>query len=93
MISELTITNHNGTLVADSRDVAEMIGKLHKNLVRDINSYIQIMEKEPETLTETESSKLSSRKINVSKFFIPSTYTTEGDFKEYPCYLLTEQWA
>lgn len=91
MISELTITNHNGTLVADSRDVAEMIGKLHKNLVRDINSYIQIMEKEPETLTETESSKLSARKIDVSKFFIPSTYTTEGNFKEYPCYLLTKQ--
>lgn len=108
MISELTITNHNGTLVADSRDVAEMIGKDHKELLRDIKNYIQIMGKEQgtliksesaklrsraETLTETESSKLSARKIDVSKFFIPSTYTTEGNFKEYPCYLLTKQCA
>ena len=45
MISELTITNHNGTLVADSRDVAEIIGKNHKELLRDIKNYIQIMEK------------------------------------------------
>ena len=90
-MKELKILNHNGTLVVDSRDVANMIGKDHRHLMRDINSYIQIMVKEPETLTETESPKLGSRKIDVSKFFIKSTYTTEGNFKEYLCYLLTKQ--
>lgn len=38
--------------VIDSRDVAKMIGKTHKNLMRDIRSYINDLE---------ESSKLSPR--------------------------------
>lgn len=106
MEMNLTVVNHEGTLVADSRDVAKLIGKRHDNLVRDINGYIQIMEKEAETLmesessklrnraetlTEAESAKLRSRKIDPSDFFIPSTYRIEGNFKEYPCYLLTKQ--
>lgn len=91
MEMNLTVVNHEGTLVADSRDVAEMIGKNHKELLRDIKNYIQIMGKESETLTEAESAKLRSRKIDPSDFFIPSTYRIEGNFKEYPCYLLTKQ--
>lgn len=83
-MKELKVLNHNGTLVVDSRDVANMIGKDHRHLMRDVNSYIQIMEKEPETLTETESPKLGSRKIDVSKFFIPSTYTTAGSGGYWP---------
>ena len=60
-MKELKVLNHNGTLVVGSRDVANMIGKDHRHLMRDINSYIQIVEKEPETLTETESPKLGAR--------------------------------
>ena len=60
-MKELKVLNHDGTLVVDSRDVANMIGKDHRHLMRDINSYIQIVEKEPETLTETESPKLGAR--------------------------------
>jgi phage regulator Rha-like protein len=56
-----------------------MTDKNHKELLRDIRNYI-------ETLDKTESADLRSH-----NFFIPSTYTTEGNFKEYPCYLLTRK--
>ena len=62
--------------VMDSRDVAKMIGKIHKNLMRDIRSYINDLE---------ESSKLSPR-----QFFIESSYVSQQG-KELPCYLLTKQ--
>lgn len=62
--------------VIDSRDVAKMIGKTHKNLMRDIRSYINDLE---------EGSKLSPR-----QFFIESSYVSSQN-KELPCYLLTKQ--
>lgn len=66
----------NDQNVVDSRDVAKMIGKTHKNLMRDIRSYINDLE---------ESSKLSPR-----QFFIESSYISAQN-KELPCYLLTKQ--
>lgn len=59
-MKELTIINQNGKLLIDSREVAEMVGKQHANLLRDIEGYIQILE----------NSKLSSQ-----NFFIESSYT------------------
>ena len=64
------------TRVIDSRDVANMIGKTHKNLVRDIDRYINDLH---------QSSKLSS-----DQFFIESSYQA-GTGKHYKCYLLTKQ--
>jgi phage regulator Rha-like protein len=46
----------------DSREVAEMVGKEHRNLLRDIRSYIQIMD---------QNTKL---KVELSDFFIESSY-------------------
>ena len=46
--------------VIDSRDVAKMIGKTHKNLMRDIRSYINDLE--------------MSSKLSPSDFFIESDY-------------------
>jgi len=43
-MSELHITNYNGVEVVDSREVAEMVGKNHVHLLRDIRSDIDIME-------------------------------------------------
>ena len=39
----LNIMNNNGVDVTDSRDVAKMIGKAHKTLIRDIKKYIDNM--------------------------------------------------
>lgn len=74
---ELTIINSNGKLLADSREVAEMIGKRHSNLLRDIQGYEKVI---------SENSKLSSQ-----DFFIKDTYKVEGNNKTYDCYLLTKQ--
>lgn len=66
----------NNQDVMDSRDVAKMIGKTHRHLMRDIRRYINDLEESP---------KLDSR-----KFFIESSYVSQQG-KELPCYLLTKQ--
>lgn len=62
--------------VIDSRDVAKMIGKTHKNLMRDIRSYISDLE--------------PGSKLSPAKFFIESTYVDQNN-QERPCFLLTKQ--
>lgn len=52
-----------------------MVGKDHKNLIRDIRGYIEILQ----------GSKLSSE-----NFFIESDYLNSRNQKQ-PCYLLTKQ--
>lgn len=79
-MSNLVVFQHNTVDVVDSRQVAEMIGKEHKNLLRDIAGYIETMAK---------SDKISQLKIEPSDFFIESTFENRG--KQYPCYLLTKK--
>ena len=59
----------------DSREVAEMVGKAHDKLLRDIRNYIE---------------QLSLAKIGESDFFTESTYKNVRG-KEYPCYLITKE--
>lgn len=66
--------------MVDSRDVAEWTDRNHKDLLRDIRGYIEVMEK---------SDEISQRKIAPSDFFIESTFESRG--KQYPCYLLTKK--
>jgi Rha family phage regulatory protein len=73
-MNNLTIINHNGQPVADSREVAIATDKQHPHLLRDIKGYESILEDNP---------NLDSR-----QFFIKSTYINEQN-KEQPCYLLT----
>lgn len=74
-MNNLTVINNNGQLVIDSREVAEMIGKQHSHLLRDIKGYIEI---------------LNQSKIGFVDFFIESTYT-DSKGEERPCYLLTKK--
>ena len=62
--------------VIDSRDVAKMIGKTHKNLMRDIRSYINDLE--------------PGSKLSPAQFFIEYTYVDQNN-QERPCFLLTKQ--
>lgn len=64
-------------LVLDSREVAEMVGKRHANLIRDIENYIEVM---------GQNSKLSS-----SNFFIERTYKQAGNGKEVKRYDVTKK--
>lgn len=59
----------------DSREVAEMVGKEHNKLLRDIRSYIE---------------QLGESKIGHTDFFTESTYKTEQN-KTMPCYLVTKK--
>lgn len=71
----LTIQNHQGQLVADSREVAAMLDRPHWALIRSIRTYAQY---------------LSDNKIVVADFFIESTYLDEQG-KPRLNYLLTEK--
>jgi len=76
-MNELTIITKNNNHYIDSREVAEIVGKDHKNLLRDIRNYINIMEKSNEL------------KIEPVHFFIESTYKdNKGETRV--CYLLTK---
>lgn len=72
---KLTIENYNGQLVADSREVAAMLGRQHGHLARSIRTYCRY---------------LNQSKIGVVDFFIPATYKDEKG-ENRPCYKLTER--
>lgn len=62
-------------LVLDGRDVAEMMGKKHAHLMRDIKGYVEI---------------LNESNFGLSDFFVQNTYQdTTG--RTLPCYLLTKK--
>ena len=42
-MEELQVINHNNVDVIDSREVAEMIGKQHAHLMRDIKGYAEVL--------------------------------------------------
>jgi len=68
--------NHNEPLVIDSRDVAEMVGKQHKHLMRDIKGYVEVLDPSPN--------------LDSANFFIESTYK-DANNQVRPCYLLTKK--
>lgn len=59
----------------DSREVAEMVGKPHNDLLKDIRRY---------------SEQLGQGNISQSDFFTESTYRNSQN-KEQPCYLVTKK--
>ena len=77
-MNELKIINQNNQLLVESRDVAELIGKEHKNLIRDIKGYVEVLNK-------SHGSNLSSE-----NFFIESTYINTRN-QTQPCFLLTRK--
>lgn len=77
MYNDLTLIDHNGTYYVDSRDVAQLVGKNHKELLRDIRRYLETM------------SKITQRNFAPSDFFLDSSYF-DSTGRELPCYLLTK---
>ncbi|MGW7931525.1 Rha family transcriptional regulator [Staphylococcus xylosus] len=72
----LQVLEQNNEFYLDSREVAEMLGKRHDHLIRDIKGYVKVLEDNP---------KLGSR-----KFFVESIYINSQN-KSQPCYLLTKK--
>lgn len=74
-MNELKVVSIDGQLVTDSRDVAEMVGKAHDQLMRSIRTYMEY---------------LTSAKMQTLGFFIPSTYEdSKGESR--PCFLITKK--
>jgi len=76
-MNELTIRKVNGGSFIDSREVADAIGKDHKNLLRDIRGYIHVMQKY---------NRLNFEPI---EFFVESTFIDVRG-REKPCFLLSK---
>ncbi|MGE7132615.1 Rha family transcriptional regulator [Lysinibacillus xylanilyticus] len=74
-MNQLNVISFKGQLVTDSRQVADMVGKPHDQLMRSIRTYIDYMD---------------SAKMQSANFFILSTYTNSQN-KELPCYLITKK--
>jgi len=62
----------------DSREVAQMVGKDHFHLMRDITNYAEIL------------GEVGASNYGLSDFFIESSYLTSQN-KKMPCYLLTKK--
>ncbi|AXU71532.1 TPA: phage antirepressor KilAC domain-containing protein [Clostridioides difficile] len=79
-MKDLKIIKVNNKLTTDSRDIALMVEKEHKILLRDIRNYINQME---------EANKNMSTDLYPSDYFIENTYL--DDYKrEKPCYAITK---
>lgn len=77
-MKELTVFEHNHVDVVDSRQVAEMVGKNHKDLMRNIREYVETLDRSIE------------RNFAPNDFFIESTYK-DSIGRTLPCYLLTKK--
>ena len=67
-MNNLEVIERNGILVVESREVAKMLEKEHKNLLRDIRKYEEI---------------LTSSNLSPTEFFIKSTYCdVKGEMRE-----------
>jgi len=101
-MNPLTILNHNGVEVVDSREVAAAIDKRHDHLIRDISQYVNILEKAgvPKVaeinapnfgeVNERNFAPVTAPNFGVSDFFIKSSYL-DGKGETRPCYFLTRK--
>lgn len=77
-MNNLQVIIKNGKFLVESRDVAELIEREHKHLMRDIRGYIDVL------------NKSHSPRLDSEKFFIESTYLNTRN-QVQPCYLLTKK--
>ena len=93
-MNELKLVVENGKLVADSREVADMIGKDHAHLCRDIAGYVEVIRQNPKLDSDGQTPSLGNdyqtSKLRADDFFIEGNYTA-GTGKSYKCYKLTKQ--
>ena len=74
-MSQLKVISQEGQLVTESREVAEMIGQQHKELMRTVRGYIGV---------------LTSANLRSLDFFIPHNYI-DAKKEVRPCFLLTKK--
>ena len=80
-MNNLVIQNINNRLYLDSREVAEMTGKNHDKLLRDIRKYKETLDNNNLEHSPTLASP---------NFFVPASYKNSQN-RDMPCYLLTRK--
>lgn len=81
-MNELTVFQQGKDYVISSLEVAEMVEINHKELMRNIRRYVDVLSKNMQEIGE--------RNFAPTDFFIKSSYITSQN-KELPCYLLTKK--
>ena len=87
-MNSLKAHDFKGKKVIDSREVAEMVGRSHKELLRTINTYIGYL-KEGEVVGENPSG-IAERNFALGDFFIESSYI-DGNNQQRPNFLITKK--
>lgn len=91
MTDLIDVHQSNGVLVTTSRNVAEVFGKEHKNVIRDIENVLSQL---PNEQSSDLSSGLNKPFVQNSNFtsglFISSVYKTKPNGRGYPEYLITK---
>lgn len=75
-MQDLQVVEQNNEFYVDSREVAEMVGKEHKNLIRDIENYKSVI--------------LQSSNLSPDNYFVESTYLGANN-RQTKHYLLTKK--
>jgi len=76
-MNKLTIIKCGDAAYIDSREVAEIIGKRHDNLLRDIGNYLDVID------------KITDLNFEGCNFFVESCYT-DSKGRSRLCYLITK---
>jgi len=76
-MNELTLIRKDGGAYIDSREAAEIIGKDHRHLLRDIRGYCEIIE------------RFNAPNFGRVDFFLESSYF-DAKGEERPCFLLSK---
>ena len=84
-MENLTVFEHKGVQVVDSRQVAKAIERPHCDRMRTIHVYCKYLAESGESAELRGESNFA-----LSSFFIESTYKTEQG-KDAPCYLVTKK--
>lgn len=83
-MKDLTVFNFKKEAVTDSRDVAAVVGRPHKQLMRSIQTMIGHLEQNKNIVMEQSNERIFAP----AKYFIPTTYIDEKG-EQRPCYLCT----
>lgn len=81
-----TFANVDGTQYVDSRLIAEWTEKNHKDLLRDIRSYITHLEQ-----LQSKSTERNFEPYEISMYFVESSYQNSRNKMSLPCYLVTQK--
>lgn len=91
MTDLIDVHQSNGVLVTTSRNVAQVFGKEHKHVLRDIENVISQLPNEQNLNLDYGLNELSIQSPNLgSGLFIASTYQSDPNGRSYPEYLITK---